>query len=105
MLITCSFYVDVGRPTSAKTASYLIALSTTFSVDLVMSGEYPSNNPSSSRSDERRASTYVKIIIWRRWVVAKVRTVSFAENRTSKLPLYFPIAIASALLIRSYQTG
>ena len=53
----CSSYVDVGRPTSAKTAPYLIALSTAFSVDPPMSGEYPSSNPSSSWSDERRAST------------------------------------------------
>ena len=65
MLILCSFYVEVGRPTSAKTAPYLIALSTAFSIDPLIRGEYPSSNPSSSWSDERRASTYVKIIIWR----------------------------------------
>ena len=81
---SCSFFVDVGRPTPAKTAPYCIALSTAFSIDPLISGEYPSSNPSSSWSDERSASTYVKISSWRGWAVAKVRTVSFAENCTSR---------------------
>ena len=51
-----------GRPTSAKTAPYFITLPTDFSNDPLISGEYPSSNPSSSWSDERRASTYRTMI-------------------------------------------
>ena len=53
--------LKVGHPTSAKTAPYLIALSMDFSVDLLINGVYSFSNPSSSWSDERRASAYVDI--------------------------------------------
>ncbi len=96
--ISCSFLVDVRELTSAKTAPYLIALSTDFSIGPVISGEYSFSNPSSSWSDERRASTYAKIISRPRWAVPKVRTVSFAENSTSRYPLYFPMTASSVLL-------
>ena len=61
VLISCSFHVEVGQPTSAKTAPYLIALSTDFSIDPLIIGAYSFSNPSSSWSDERRASAYVVI--------------------------------------------
>ena len=54
----------MGQLTSAKITPYLIILSTDFSVDPLISGEYSFNSPSSSWSDERRASTYVTIISW-----------------------------------------
>ena len=60
--ISCSFLVEVGRPTSANTAPYLIALSVDLSIDPLISGAYSLNNPSSSWSDERRASAYADII-------------------------------------------
>ena len=56
--ISCSFHVAVGQPTSAKTVPYLIALSTDFSINPLIIGVYSFNNPSSSWSDERRASAY-----------------------------------------------
>ena len=59
--ISCSFHVEVGQPTSAKTAPYLIALSTAFSVDPLIAGVYPCSNPSSSWSEERRAFSYADI--------------------------------------------
>ena len=59
--ISCSFHVEVGQPTSAKTAPYLIALSTDFSIDPLINGVYSFSNPSSLWSDERRASAYVDI--------------------------------------------
>ena len=59
--MSCSFYVvHAGQLTSAKTAPYLIALSTVFSIDPLIIGENLSSNPSSSWSDKRRASTYAK---------------------------------------------
>ena len=60
--MSCSFYVDAGQLTSAKTAPYLIVLSTAFSVDPLIIGAYPTSSPSSSWSDERRASTYAKLL-------------------------------------------
>ena|SRR5258706_15720734 len=42
------FYVNVRELTLAKTAPYLIALSTDFSSGPLISGEYSSNTPSSS---------------------------------------------------------
>jgi len=39
--------VCVCELTSARAAPYLIALSTDFSIDPLISGEYPSSNPSS----------------------------------------------------------
>ena len=60
--VSCSFHVEVGQPTSAKTAPYLIALSTDFSVHPLIIGAYSLSNPSSSWSDERRASAYPDII-------------------------------------------
>jgi hypothetical protein len=89
----------MGELTSAKAAPYLITLSTDFSVDPLIIGEYTSSNPSSSWSDERRASAFANNIInWRGWAVTKILTVGFAENRNSREPLYFPMIIASALL-------
>ena len=87
----------MGQLTSAKTAPYLITLSTDFSVDTPISGGYSCSSPSSSWSDERRASTYAKIISWG-WAVEKVRTVLLAENRTSREPLWFPMTTDSVLL-------
>ena len=95
--MSCSFYVDAGQLTSAKTAPYLIALSTASSVISLIIGAYPSSNPSSSWSEERRASTYAKLLAVG-WVEAKVRTVSLATNRTSIFPLYFPMTTASVTL-------
>jgi hypothetical protein len=60
--MSCSFYVEAGGLTSAKTAPYLIALSKHLSIDSPVSGVYPSSNPSSSWSDERRASAYADSI-------------------------------------------
>ena len=57
-----SLHVEFGQTTSANTAPYLIALSTAFSVDSLIIGEYSSSNPSSCWSDERRASAYAHII-------------------------------------------
>src|SRR5258706_4785796 len=98
--IFCSFLVDVRELTSARTAPSLIALSIDFSTDPLISGEYSFSNPSSLWSDERRASTYAKIISRRRWASVKVkaRTVLFADSRTSREPLYFPMTIDSVLL-------
>ena len=48
--------------TSAKTAPYLMALSTTLSVDASITGECPFNNSSSSLSNECRDSAYADII-------------------------------------------
>ena len=55
---------NIGERTSAKTAPYFIALSTTLSVDASIVGEYFSNNSSSSLSDERRDSAYAKSVSW-----------------------------------------
>jgi len=88
----------MGEQTSAKTAPYLIVMSTDFSIDPLISGEYSLSNPSSSWSDERRASTYAGIIRRRRWAVRKVRTVLLAENRTSREPLCFPMTTDPDLL-------
>ena len=93
----CSFHVEIGNPTSANTAPYLIALSTDFSTDPLINGVYSFSNPSSSWSDERRASAYTDISYWMTGM-AKVRTVSFTENRTSRDPLCFPITTDSVLL-------
>ena len=94
----CSFYVNMEQLTSAKTAPHLIALSTDFSVDPLISGEYFFSNPSSSWSDERKVSTYAKISNRRRGAVPRIRTVLLAENCTSREPLYFPMTTGSVLL-------
>ena len=60
--MSCSVHLHVGELTCAKTAPYLIALSTDFSTNPLINGEYLSSNPSSSWSDERRASAYASII-------------------------------------------
>ena len=90
--------MDLGQLTSAKAAPYLIILSVDFSIDPLISGVYSLSNPSSSWSDERSASAYAEMISWRGWAVAKVRTVSFAENRNLKDPLCFPMTIVSVFL-------
>ena len=96
--ISCSFHMEVGQPTSAKTAPYLMALSTDFSIDPLIIGVYSFSKPSSSWSDERRASPYADIIRSRGWAVgANIRTVLFAENRTARYPLCFPMTTASIL--------
>ena len=92
LLVLCG----LEQLTSANTAPYLIALSTAFSIDPLIIGAYSSSNPSSSWSDKRRASTYAKLLAgedgyWQR------RTVSFAENRTPRDPLHFPMTTASVL--------
>ena len=94
----CSFSVDVGELTSAKMVPYLIALSTDFSVNPLISGEYFSRNSSRSWSDECRASAYMKIISWWGSVVAKEQMVAFVENCNSREPLCFPMTTASVLL-------
>ncbi|SRR5258706_10205180 len=98
--ISYSFLVDVRELTSVRTAPFLIALSMDFSTDPLISGKYSFSNPSSSWSDERRASTYAKIISRRRWALAKVkaRTVLFADRLISREPLCFPMTIDSVLL-------
>ena len=88
----------MGQLTSAKAAPYEIVLSMDLSIDPLISGEYSFSNPSSSWSDERRASTYAKIISSRGWAMAKVRTVSLVENSTSRGLLYFPMTTSSVLL-------
>ena len=89
--------MNIGQLTSAKTAAYLIVLSTDFSIDPLISGEYFSSNPSSSWSDSRRVLTYAKIISWQGWTVERVRTVSLAENCIPREPLYFPMTTGSVL--------
>ena len=85
------------------TALLLIALSAEFSVNPPVNGEYSFSNPSSSWSDECRASTYVKTISWQGLAVARVLTVSFAENHTSRGPLCFPMAVPSVLQSENYR--
>ena len=80
----CSFYVNMGRLTSANTVPYFITLSTDFSVDPLISGEYSFSNPSSLWSDERRVLTYAKDINRRRGAAPRVRTVSLTEKSTSR---------------------
>ena len=87
--------------TSAKTAPYLIALSTDFSVDPLISGEYSFSNPSSSCSDERRASTYMKNILageinaqWKRYEWYQWQRIVLLESHyafQSQQPLSFLI--------------
>jgi len=93
------------RTTSAKAAPYLITVPTDFSIGPLISGEYSSSNPSSFWSDERRASAYANIINWRRWTVAKVRTVGLAESRNSREQLCFPMTTPSGFSIRYTRTG
>ena len=90
--------MGIGELTSAKTAPNLITLPTDLSIDAVISGEYSFSNPSSSRSEKRRAPAYADILSGRGWGVAKVRTVAFVENRNCREPLYFPMTIVSVLL-------
>ena len=91
--------MEVGQPTSANTAPYLIALSMDFSIDPLINGVYSFSNSSSSWSDERRASVYADLLDeWDGQLREKERTVSFAENRTSREPLCFPIITSSVLL-------
>ena len=59
--ISCTFHAEVGQPTSATTAPYSIVLSTDLSIDPLITGAYSFSNPSSSWSDERRASPYADI--------------------------------------------
>ena len=92
------------RTTSAATALNLIALSTNFSVDPLISGEYSASNLSSSWSDERRATAYANIISWRGWTVAMVRTSGLAENRNSREQLCFLMTTSSAFSIRYTRT-
>ena len=65
----------------------------------LISGEYSSSNPPSSWSDGRRAPACANIISWPGWLVAKVRTLVFAENRNSRGPLCFPMAMAMASVL------
>ena len=88
----------MGELTSAKATPYLIAWSTDFSIDVLISGGYFSSNPSSSWSDEHRAFAYVAIIRRCRWAIAEIQMVSFAMNCNSREPLYFPTTIGSVFL-------
>jgi hypothetical protein len=90
--------VDVGELTSAKAAPYLIAMSTDFSIDSLISGEYVSSNSSRSRSDERSASAYTNNISLRGWTVGEVRTSLFTENCNSRETLCFPTTIPTVFL-------
>jgi len=63
--VSCSF--DVRELTSAKIVPYFMTLSTTLSVCASIIGEYWSNNPSSSLSDERRDSVYPSVVTELRW--------------------------------------
>ena len=87
-----------GDLTSAKMAPYLITLSTTLSVWASIIGEYFSNNPSSSLSDERRDSAYANIVSWLGWGIAKRHTSAFAENCSSREQLRFPMVMVTVLL-------
>ena len=87
----------MGQLTVSTIAPYILGSSTVFSLNLPISGAYLFSNPSSSWSDERRASAYAEIIRRWGWAMAKVRTVSFAWNRISKEPLCFPITTGSVL--------
>ena len=90
--------VSVCELTSAKTAPYLMALSTTLSIGPSIIGEYPSNNPSSSLSDDRIDSACSRIISWLRSGVARRRTVAFAENRKLRAQRCPPTSTTSVLL-------
>lgn len=52
----------IGDLTSANAAPYRITLSKALSVDSFIKGEYFSNNPSSSWSNERKYSAYANLI-------------------------------------------
>ena len=56
--------------TSAKTALYLIALSTTLSVIAPIIGECSFNNSSSSLSNKSRDFAYANITSWMQWTIA-----------------------------------
>src|SRR5258706_4565334 len=91
--LTC---FHLGGLTSAKTAPYLIALSTTLSVGASIIGEHSFNNPSSSLSNKCRVSAYADIINRMRLTVAKRQTVGLAERRNSKEQRCFPTTRTSA---------
>ena len=59
-----SLYVDVGELTSVKTVPYVIMLSTTFSIDLLIIEACSFSNPSSLWSDKQRASAFAKLSAW-----------------------------------------
>jgi len=90
--------VSICGPTSARAAPYLMALSTTLSVGPSIIGEYPSNNLSSSLSDERIDSAYSNIISWLRSGIARRRTVAFAENRKVRAQRCSPTSTTSVLM-------
>jgi len=95
----------VGELTSAKTAPYLINLSTTLSVGASIIGEYFSNNPSSSLSDNRRDSAYTTVVSRLRWGVVKRQTVEFVKNRICREQVCCPMSTTSAILIRYERPG
>src|ERR1700748_3210195 len=88
----------IGELTSANTPPYFIPVSTALSTDLLISGVYSFNNPSSSWSTRRRDSAYANTVSEPEWAVARRRTVLFAENRNSRDQRYFPMTTTSALL-------
>jgi len=90
--------VSVCGLTSAKTAPILMALSTALSVGPSIIGEYPSNNPSSSLSDERIDSACSNAISRLRLGIARRRTVAFAENRKFKAQRCSPTSTTSVFL-------
>src|SRR5258706_11315994 len=83
--ISCSFYVNMGQLTSARLAPDSIVQSTDFSIDPFTSGEHFLSNPSSSWSEERRASTYTKILAggygwWKRYEQFYWGRIAFPES-------------------------
>ncbi len=99
--ISCQFSywrTHIGDRTSAKIVPYFITSSTTLSVCSSIIGEYSSNNPSSSLSDERRDSAYANMVSWLGWGIAKSHTEASAENCNSREQLRFPMTTTAAPL-------
>ena len=67
----------MGEQTSAKTVPNCKTVSTAFSVDAFINGEYTLNNPSSSWSDKRRDCDYADI-----YQVPWIRQAQQATNRS-----------------------
>ena len=61
-----------------------MAVSKALSVDPLISGEYVSNKPSSSWSEERRDFAYADIISYLQAAVVKRRTVVVGDRRNSR---------------------
>ena len=94
--------VNMGQLTSAKIAPYLIALSTDFSTDPLITGVYSFSNPLAILRVHGATSVELPptptLDDGDGQLGANVRTVSFAANSTSRVQLYFPMTTASILL-------